>query len=330
MSCCTCGQTIKIVLPPGACPDSGTYTASNANVTGEGVFFQQSGNEFQFYGITNEDGYLTVSLDTTNKVIVIGLDEDLIAGSIPDATETVKGKAEIATQAETNAGTDDTRFITPLKLATRVATTSLTGIVELATNAETITGTDTQRATTPAGVKAATDLLKVTQVAANQVAREGAAPAFAGQLLWQRDTTTLYAADTTDPGDWVLAAIPREGTVSIGALTFSGGTINFAGTTTLKVSNVLALYTATTDIQIDDVQVPASSLIGSDVNPGSPKSYPITNFLSEYNIADYGLGTYTESRNLPNSGTATTTQIADFLATLIQDLRVNIKPGISV
>lgn len=36
----------------------------------------------------------------------------------PPASETVAGIAEIATQAETDAGTDDLRFITPLKLAT--------------------------------------------------------------------------------------------------------------------------------------------------------------------------------------------------------------------
>jgi hypothetical protein len=35
----------------------------------------------------------------------------------PPASETVPGIAEIATQAETNTGTDDTRFVTPLKLA---------------------------------------------------------------------------------------------------------------------------------------------------------------------------------------------------------------------
>lgn len=35
----------------------------------------------------------------------------------PAATETTAGIAEIATQAETNAGTDDARIITPLKLA---------------------------------------------------------------------------------------------------------------------------------------------------------------------------------------------------------------------
>lgn len=40
------------------------------------------------------------------------------AGAVPTATETTSGTAEIATQVETNAGIDDTRFITPLKLAT--------------------------------------------------------------------------------------------------------------------------------------------------------------------------------------------------------------------
>ena len=38
--------------------------------------------------------------------------------SAPFATETTAGIAEIATQAETDTGTDDTRMVTPLKLAT--------------------------------------------------------------------------------------------------------------------------------------------------------------------------------------------------------------------
>jgi len=45
----------------------------------------------------------------------------VVAGAVPPATETQAGIAEIATQAETNTGTDDTRIITPLKLATYVA-----------------------------------------------------------------------------------------------------------------------------------------------------------------------------------------------------------------
>ena len=39
-------------------------------------------------------------------------------GVAPAATETTSGVAEIATQAEVDAGTDDQRIVTPLKLAT--------------------------------------------------------------------------------------------------------------------------------------------------------------------------------------------------------------------
>jgi len=46
-------------------------------------------------------------------------------GTVPDATELVKGKIRIATQVETDTGTDDTITVTPLKLATNLATKSL-------------------------------------------------------------------------------------------------------------------------------------------------------------------------------------------------------------
>lgn len=39
-------------------------------------------------------------------------------GGSPSATETIAGIAELATQPETDAGTDNTRIVTPLKLAT--------------------------------------------------------------------------------------------------------------------------------------------------------------------------------------------------------------------
>lgn len=45
----------------------------------------------------------------------------IVVGAVPPATETQAGIAEIATQAETDAGADDTRIVTPLKLATYVA-----------------------------------------------------------------------------------------------------------------------------------------------------------------------------------------------------------------
>lgn len=50
----------------------------------------------------------------------------------PDASETVKGIAELATQAETNAGADDLRIVTPLKMVTYVSaaiSTAVNGIL---------------------------------------------------------------------------------------------------------------------------------------------------------------------------------------------------------
>ena len=39
------------------------------------------------------------------------------AGTVPSASEGAEGKAELATQAENNTGTDDARIVTPLKIA---------------------------------------------------------------------------------------------------------------------------------------------------------------------------------------------------------------------
>lgn len=67
----------------------------------------------------------------------------------PQATETVSGVAQIATQAETNAGLDNTTIVTPARLSFRTATFSRTGIAELATQAEVDGGTDQDRIVTP-------------------------------------------------------------------------------------------------------------------------------------------------------------------------------------
>lgn len=72
--------------------------------------------------------------------------------SPPDASTMVKGLVELATDAETQTGTDAQRAVTPAGLASRTATQTRAGIVELATAAETQTGTDALRAVTPAGL----------------------------------------------------------------------------------------------------------------------------------------------------------------------------------
>jgi len=92
---------------------------------------------------------------TRVAVIVDPVADDVFSvGDVPSATETVEGIAEIATQAEVDAGTDDERIVTPLKLANTTglpqATETTLGAVELATQAEVDLGTDPDRVITPA------------------------------------------------------------------------------------------------------------------------------------------------------------------------------------
>lgn len=105
-------------------------------------------------------GAETVALIAADLVIT-----GLPAGSVtvgdttfdyPQATQTVKGVAELATTAEAQAGTDDERIITPKKLQDVTATETRKGVIELATDAEVLTGTDAERAVTPAGLAART------------------------------------------------------------------------------------------------------------------------------------------------------------------------------
>lgn len=56
----------------------------------------------------------------TDAASAVGLAIASAISGAPDASETVKGKIELATQAETTAGTDDLRAITPLKLKTLI------------------------------------------------------------------------------------------------------------------------------------------------------------------------------------------------------------------
>lgn len=132
-------------------------------------------------------------LDTDAKTSVVAAINEVhgqLGSGAPDASETVKGIAELATLAEVATGTDTTRIVTPAgvrqevgdrtTLATTVKTSlvaavnelhgevgsppdaseTVKGIIEIATLAEVGTGTDSTRAVTAAGVKQETDAVK--------------------------------------------------------------------------------------------------------------------------------------------------------------------------
>jgi hypothetical protein len=77
------------------------------------------------YTVTAAGDFFTVAVEVGDLLIAevatatLVTDWTIVNRNIDAASETVAGIAEIATQAETNAGTNDTTFITPLKLATR-------------------------------------------------------------------------------------------------------------------------------------------------------------------------------------------------------------------
>jgi hypothetical protein len=67
----------------------------------------------------------------------------------PPATTERQGIVELATDAETVAGTDASRVVTPKTLHALKATVDRAGLVELATEAEVEAGVDKERAVTP-------------------------------------------------------------------------------------------------------------------------------------------------------------------------------------
>lgn len=114
-------------------------------------------------------GSLTGSLAdlaTTNKssfVAAINECRSLSSGSPADASESVKGIGFIASQADTNTGTNDTKFLTPLKFFTRLAAyaqplsanlTSLAGVSSTAFGRARLADADAAAARTALGLSA--------------------------------------------------------------------------------------------------------------------------------------------------------------------------------
>jgi hypothetical protein len=75
---------------------------------------------------------------------------------VPVASTTQAGIVQLATNAETQTGTNSTKAVTPAGLSSRAASETLTGIAELATQVETDAGTDDTRIVTPLKLRTAT------------------------------------------------------------------------------------------------------------------------------------------------------------------------------
>jgi hypothetical protein len=102
-------------------PENGIYIWNGAAVPMTRALDMSAAAEFEQAVTTVEEGTNAGSTYRQTAVnITVGTTNIVWASfgtGAPSATETTAGIAEIATQAEVDAGTDDTRFITPLKLA---------------------------------------------------------------------------------------------------------------------------------------------------------------------------------------------------------------------
>ena len=84
--------------------------------------------------------------DLTYNELLQLLNESL---NISDATETVKGIARLATNAEAQAGTDDKTIVTPKSLSTVTSTETRKGLTRKSTDAEVLAGTNNDAYVTP-------------------------------------------------------------------------------------------------------------------------------------------------------------------------------------
>ena len=86
----------------------------------KGVFASEAALQAAFPSAAAGDYALVDTGGSTAQLFIWdNTDSDWVASGVttivPDASETVKGIAELATQAETTTGTDDLRIVTPLK-----------------------------------------------------------------------------------------------------------------------------------------------------------------------------------------------------------------------
>lgn len=111
-----------LVRAQSAGAENGIYIWNGAAVPATRSLDANTANELEQAVVTVEEG-TSAGVTYRQTAVNFTLDSGAVSWSVfgtaaGNASETSAGIAEIATQAETDAGTDDLRFVTPLKLAT--------------------------------------------------------------------------------------------------------------------------------------------------------------------------------------------------------------------
>ncbi|MFM4793250.1 gp53-like domain-containing protein [Aeromonas hydrophila] len=205
--------------------------ALDGDVTGQAAF-DGSGNititaTYKNSGVV-AGTYRSVTVDAKGN-ITAGSNPTTLSGygitdAVPSsqlATEAVKGIAAIATQAEVNTGTDDTKFVTAKKLLAWVkqASETVLGMMKVATQSQTDTGTDDDVAVTPKKLRSGFAAL----MSPNGYV---AFPTWMGGLIiqWGRTPDSIANAD-------IVVTLPITFPRDVYSIAFAGdtfpGTVNF-------------------------------------------------------------------------------------------------------
>lgn len=324
MACCNT-TPCSCVSPVTCCTptvESVEYTFENANMAGIGVFDNDTANLVQFRGVVSNSAALTVTLNATDNTIVLAFDPAALVADIPNASTTVRGILETATNAEALAKAATDKILTPSNLAALGSTSTFAGLVELATDAETIAGASATLAVTPAGLAAAGSLYRTTTFT-DAVDRGGTAAEFDGQFASQLDTETAWVAGSTVAGDWnPLLTLGASNTCLAGTtINLNGQSIVLVGNGDLILTNAVFRQTGAVSLfygsetnfgvvagdsqivnfanivlRIANTDVPANSVITTSASLGEPSSRLLSTFLSTANTAVYGIPTGTLAR----------------------------------
>lgn len=318
-------------------------TFENINTAGIGFYDSTENSNVQFRGIVSESNALTLTYDSDLHSIIIDFDDALLIADIPTASETERGIAEVATQAEANAGVVDNVIVTPAKLAGRTATETRAGIAEIATQAETNAGASDTTIVTPLKLSTFVGLQGNTTTWADSVARGAKVPVFAGQFGTQIDTDQGFVSYGTGAGEWIGLLTLGVTSTQYGAtsldlngssFTMHSGSFVLAGSSTNTLAGTLAVDNGSvTFIGAANVNFDSDTVISFEGTPAlndtlfgfnsssEPEAMAINEFLSSFNT-NSGWTNFSNStvRKTGDCSTITLPELAQVVDTLIQTL----------
>lgn len=233
--------------------------------------------------------FATAAEVAAQTALNVAVSPGLVASGVPDASETVKGKAEIATGAECVTGTDNTRIVSPAGLTSRLAAPGAIGGTTPAAGTFTAVTASTGAITATLGniVSSAGSVSAATTVTAgtNLVATAGSVSAA---------TTVTAGTDlVSTAGNVLIQGAGKQIRIEGGAVTdFIGQATLTAGTVTVLNTNIAAAdkimvtrqgINGSTALGVFDVAItPATSFSITARNPADA-----TTQTNDVSIVDY-------------------------------------------